>query len=777
VLLSTDHTPGTTGLSSASPIHTDASASPCNASANLHGMEKVPANPRPDLPTTRSWNERGSVLGAIKGTRSRLIEDLTRLTQIIASGVDGDELVSWPDPHTQIAVGNIVGPIYNCGLFYRQGQRIQLSANGKWWLKSRNKDFLIALLHANVRFVGEILSELQAGPLSHPALLVIAQEKYEFGWTTDGPIHNRTKWLEAAGFLNSYSHRVHLSDDGKRFLGRIDVHEPAIVSIEPSDLLPPPGPIADLLARLESEGLNRSRAASAYIPAVKNNAGQIDAMRSIVASCATPTSDHSLTADTARMFDASPATAEKFMRTLMLFGLLKRVSSTEVMGTPAGLAWTETAYPIDLARVVHANVWFFGEILVELDSAGDLRFSEILRRCVNYSAGQYEPLKRAGLTARVALLEGLGLITYVSNHRYRTTELGRAFQGTIATMSRSEVVLQSRSPSSSGSAPREDSALPQHQSERVEGTPVVQLTAGGMTDTEADAKRRKNVMVVFGRNGDARLAMFDFLRSIGLNPIEWSRARSLTREASPYIGTILDTAFNAAQAVVVLFTPDEVVNLRPEHAIGAADPDIGPALQARPNVLLEAGMALGRDPARTVLVKLGRTRDLSDLAGRYFVQMDNSPTKRQELAERLRDAGCDVDTSGSDWLVSGKFKVPEELDFGSEIEIKQAAQKITSSNKADRDWTRSGNFSLRTYKPKNAGFGLFTVLGEARNNGPAIQMASITAIFSDLAGKIIGSATGAVSQIMTDEVKAFTLNSTDDLSAYANSRVQVDSAI
>ena len=78
--------------------------------------------------------------------------------------------------------------------------------------------------------------------------------------------------------------------------------------------------------------------------------------------------------------------------------------------------------------------------------------------------------------------------------------------------------------------------------------------------------RKRTVFVVHGRNEPARLAMFSFLRSIGLQPIEWSQAVAATGEASPYIGTVLDSAFDAAQAVVVLMTPDEIAYLRDEYS-------------------------------------------------------------------------------------------------------------------------------------------------------------------------------------------------------------------
>jgi predicted nucleotide-binding protein len=110
----------------------------------------------------------------------------------------------------------------------------------------------------------------------------------------------------------------------------------------------------------------------------------------------------------------------------------------------------------------------------------------------------------------------------------------------------------------------------------------------------------KQVFVIHGRNEPARKALFDFLRSIGLSPIEWSQAIRMTGKGSPYIGEVLDVAFSTAQAVVVLETPDDVAYLHPSLTY-PDDPDCDPQGQPRPNVLFEAGMAMGRDPDRTVL--------------------------------------------------------------------------------------------------------------------------------------------------------------------------------
>ena len=174
----------------------------------------------------------------------------------------------------------------------------------------------------------------------------------------------------------------------------------------------------------------------------------------------------------------------------------------------------------------------------------------------------------------------------------------------------------------------------------------------------------REVFVVHGRNGKARQAIFDFLRSIGLHPLEWSEAVQTTGHTSPYIGDILNAAFSKAHAVVVLMTPDDDARLR-EPLRSDSDPPHETELsgQARPNVLFEAGMAMGRNEDRTILVELGTLRPFSDIAGRHVIRLDNTTQRRQELAQRLQAAGCPINLNGTDWHKTGDFEAALELTF------------------------------------------------------------------------------------------------------------------
>ena len=130
------------------------------------------------------------------------------------------------------------------------------------------------------------------------------------------------------------------------------------------------------------------------------------------------------------------------------------------------------------------------------------------------------------------------------------------------------------------------------------GAKALGLPSGDWSDSnparrqpsQSFADNRKAVMVIYGHDREANNALFDWLRAIGLQPREWSKLVQATGIASPYIGQVLHHAFQQAQAVVALFTPDERV------LAAAASPDDPRAwrLQARPNVLIEAAWPSSR---------------------------------------------------------------------------------------------------------------------------------------------------------------------------------------
>ena len=178
---------------------------------------------------------------------------------------------------------------------------------------------------------------------------------------------------------------------------------------------------------------------------------------------------------------------------------------------------------------------------------------------------------------------------------------------------------------------------------------------------EAKAARsapgNNTVFVVLGQDRDAVETVFVLLREVQLIPQDFEDARRLTEHPMPYIGDVLDTAFQTAQAVLVLFTPDERVELGERLRTGNQPPVV--EYQPRPNVLIEAGIALKTHPDRTLILEMGNVRSPSDLAGRHVVRWSaDDPAGRQRLLERLQDAGCHPTIEGTRWMDVGKKDGP-----------------------------------------------------------------------------------------------------------------------
>lgn len=201
-------------------------------------------------------------------------------------------------------------------------------------------------------------------------------------------------------------------------------------------------------------------------------------------------------------------------------------------------------------------------------------------------------------------------------------------------------------------------------------------SAVGLTPDISQSERR-SVFVIAGRDHQATSAVVALLRAFGLRLIEWEQAVARTGLPNPYIGDVVQTGLEMARAAVVILTPDDVVRLRADllHDDDGTD-ERELRSQSRPNVYYEAGFADAIGRSRTVLVEVGAVKPFSDASGRHVVKYDGSAGKRNVLAQRLRVAGLDVDTSGTDWLVVGD--VTEAVSSAS-VGLSQTATGPSSS--------------------------------------------------------------------------------------------------
>ena len=174
------------------------------------------------------------------------------------------------------------------------------------------------------------------------------------------------------------------------------------------------------------------------------------------------------------------------------------------------------------------------------------------------------------------------------------------------------------------------------------------------TAARRPSRSRRNVFVIHGRDEQFRERLFELLRAVDLRPMEWEKLVSLTRHAAPPLLTVVQTAIRNAQAVVVLLTPDDIVKLHPS-LYDQQESDGRPAMQPRPSVLIELGMALASCAERTIIVEVGELRPVADLGGVNVVRFDGTEGAIGKLIQRLKNAGCPVDDAGTDWRKAHRF--------------------------------------------------------------------------------------------------------------------------
>jgi predicted nucleotide-binding protein len=171
--------------------------------------------------------------------------------------------------------------------------------------------------------------------------------------------------------------------------------------------------------------------------------------------------------------------------------------------------------------------------------------------------------------------------------------------------------------------------------------------------------RNNSIFVVHGRDTKLTDDMYAFLRAIGINPMEWNDAIMAAKGgANPIVGDVIDEAMKKVQGVMVLLSPDEQARLKPKFA---SDRDKKRNLhkldgQPRPNVIFEAGLAVGAHSDKTILVQVGDIREISDIAGKHLVHLTDSAASRKALAQRLRDKlKFKINLTGDAWLSVGQF--------------------------------------------------------------------------------------------------------------------------
>lgn len=172
--------------------------------------------------------------------------------------------------------------------------------------------------------------------------------------------------------------------------------------------------------------------------------------------------------------------------------------------------------------------------------------------------------------------------------------------------------------------------------------------------------KKRRVYIVTGQHQRYRKSLCQLLAAVGLEPVPWPGASTILGSGRPLDRLLLQEAFSGAQAILVLLTEDDLAKPNPQLGTSTSSRyAMHWSPQPSPDVLFEAGLAMGTVPERTILVQRGKLRPLDLAWSREIVTLTDSLGSKDKLLNRLRAAGCLVDKTSGHWRDAGDSTAAE----------------------------------------------------------------------------------------------------------------------
>ncbi|MFE7980815.1 restriction endonuclease [Streptomyces cellulosae] len=389
---------------------------------------------RPEYPATLPWLSRSGAMPSMPGGHDQQIATLRALLEQIRDHPHLADQIAWPSDRTT-TIRDATHRLGACGLVRRVDRKtVQLTEAACQWLETSNNELLIATLHAHVRFVGEILGILENGDVSHEELKNLANERFALGWSSLDQLRRRTNWLRCATLVElRFDNKLTITEAGRDLLRSLELADPSklphsqhAVPGQPVEINEASEATKSLLENLDEEALKARKSTIGYIPKGVN--GDAIASLQALASCAIPSvSRKDLYAFCQAEFGSKESSISATVTMLRGTGLVEQTGLDTFAATEQARAWVNSGDHLELARILHSNILFFGEILESLTD------SDRAPSLAAYASQMYGMPREdvSGIRTRLQILRGCGLIEEISYARFRLTPLGEAFKETI----------------------------------------------------------------------------------------------------------------------------------------------------------------------------------------------------------------------------------------------------------------------------------------------------------------------------------------------------------
>jgi predicted RNA-binding protein with PUA-like domain len=203
----------------------------------LPAMPTVNAEPE-SWPTRFSWEQRTKSMTPMPGGVANYFETVAAILEhVVGERPERTELDIWVQRHFSVTpqrAAFVVRYLARAGLLSLSTSSSSLTPAGERWLLDRDEEFLFALVHGRIRFVGEFLDFLDA-PRTTEEVLRHANESFAMNWTTSAQITRRRQFLASLGYVEADdSGGMRRTSKGSEALERIQLAPP----VEARDAVP-----------------------------------------------------------------------------------------------------------------------------------------------------------------------------------------------------------------------------------------------------------------------------------------------------------------------------------------------------------------------------------------------------------------------------------------------------------------------------------------------------------------------------------------------------------
>ena len=190
-----------------------------------------------ELPPVKPWDKRWKSLPTLAGGSQKYLETLRWILEQCQGAPSKALLISAYRDRYELSENTArieISDLRNAGFLQLDDGLALLTAPAKRWVETAHAEIAIGTLHANVRFIGELLHEIRE-PRTRKQLLDDANRLYALAWKSDQQVARRLKWLRSAGFAQlQLGHTYSATSAGLDFLKSLELHQP--------DITPPPDP-------------------------------------------------------------------------------------------------------------------------------------------------------------------------------------------------------------------------------------------------------------------------------------------------------------------------------------------------------------------------------------------------------------------------------------------------------------------------------------------------------------------------------------------------------